>query len=149
MMSKRTLTGGAIALCLLFLVGCKTIVPGDHFDAGSGISKAQKIVIADAAGNEKAVLTEEADIDAFVEAVTVEAWRLAEKPEGLTPAGSFTLWQRETLTALIGGGEVKENEICTLRVYEDGDSLTIEAGLVDVSFAIPRSAADYLRGLVS
>lgn len=148
-MSKRTLIGGAIALCLLFLAGCKTMVPGENFDVGSDISKAQKIVIQDASGKEKAVLTEEADIDAFADAVNVEGWKFEEVPEGLTPAGSFTLWQVETLTALIGGGEAKENEICTFRIYEDGNYLTIETGVIDIPFSIPQSAADYLRDLAA
>ena len=79
----------------------------------------------------------------------VEGWRLAEIPEGLTEAGSFTLWQVETISALFGEREAKVNEICTFRVYEDGDYLTIETALLDVSFSISREAADYLRGLTA
>ena len=149
-MKKRIVLPIAVLLCLLSLAGCKTIVPGADFDVGHDLSKAQKIVIQDAAGNEKAVLSTESEIDAFVEAVNVDGWKfIQDVPEGLTEAGSFTLWQRETITALVGGGETKENEICTFRIYADGDYLTIETGLIDVSFAIPQSTADYLRGLTA
>lgn len=148
-MKKRILTSSAVLLCLALLAGCKFLTRTDFdFDTDS-ISKAQKIVVHDAAGNEKAVLSSEAEIEAFVEAVNVEGWRFKEVPEGLTEAGRFTLWQRETITALAGGGETKENEICTFRIYADGDYLTIETGLIDVSFAIPQSTADYLRGLTA
>lgn len=148
-MKKRS-SIAAVLLCIALLAGCRTVVPGERFDAGHDLSKAQKIVIQDAAGNEKAVLSEEAELDAFVEAVNVGGWNfIKEVPEGLTEAGSFTLWQRETITALAGGGETKENEICTFRIYADGDYLTIETGLIDVSFAIPQSTADYLRGLTA
>lgn len=147
-MKRRTLLGGVILLCLLLLAGCKTVVPGDHFDAGKDIAKAQKIVLHDAAGNEKGVLTGEAEIDAFVEAVNVEGWHMADLPEHLTPAGSFTLWQTETVTAFMDRDEAESVEICTFRCYQDGDCLTIEAGPVDISFTIPKASADYLRGLL-
>ena len=149
-MKKRILTSIAVLLCLLSLAGCKTIVPGENFDVGHDISKAQRIVVADAAGKEKAVLTGKADIDAFVEAMEVEDWHIAELPQGLTEAGSFALWQQETVTALIGESEAKENEICTFRCYQEGDYLTIDTGVMDISFtfAIPQGAADYLRTLV-
>lgn len=151
-MSKRFLIVGAALLFLAMLAGCKTLDRVDAaFDADS-LSKAQKIVVTDAAGNEKAVLTENADIDAFVDAVNVAnvgRWKFQELPEGLTEAGSFTLYQAETLTALIGEKEAKVNEICTFRIYEDGDYLTIETGLMDFSFSIPESAAAYLRSLAA
>lgn len=148
-MKKRILTSSAVLLCLALLAGCKFLTRTDFdFDTDS-ISKAQKIVVHDAAGNEKAVLSSEAEIEAFVEAVNVEGWRFKEVPEGLTEAGSFTLWQQETVTALVGEGEVKENEICTFRIYADGDYLTIETGVIDIPFAIPQSTADYLRGLTA
>lgn len=147
----RILLGGAALLCLLFLAGCRTAVPGERFDVGNDIAKAQKIVAADAAGMEKAVLETEEEIDAFVKAADVENWRLAEKPEDLTEAGSFTLWQTETVTALIGESGAKDVEICTFRVYAEADCLTIDTGFADISFtfSIPRAAADYLRGLTA
>lgn len=146
-MKKRILVPLAALLCLAMLGGCKYLSRTNiDFDADS-ISKAQQIVVEDAAGNEKAVLEGEEEIDAFISAVNVEGWRFAEVPEGLKTAGSFTLWQRETVTAFIGSTETETNEICTLRIYEDGDYLTIETGLIDVPFAIPQSTADYLRSL--
>lgn len=133
----------AALLCLLALAGC---MAGAGFDAGE-ISKAQRIVVADAGGTERAVLTEEADIDAFVEAMDVDHWRMAELPENLTRSGSFTLWQTETVTVLVGGEEPKALEICTFQCYEDGSYLTAETGLagISLSFSIPRKAAEYLR----
>ena len=148
-MSKRFLIVGAALLFLAMLAGCKTIGKTEYaFDADT-LSKAQKIVVTDSAGNEKAVLTEKDDIDAFVDAVNVGRWKFQELPEGLTEAGGFTLWQIETLTALIGQSEAKVNEICTFRIYENGDYLTIETGLMDFSFSIPQETADYLRSLTA
>ena len=111
----------------------------------------EKIVVHDAAGNEKAVLTEEPDIDEFVEAMDVEGWRLAELPKGLTEAGSLTLWQAETVKAYMEAGDADFWEICTFRFYENGDYLTIDTGLADIeiTFAIPQSASDYLQTLIA
>ena len=151
-MSKRFLIVGAALLFLAMLAGCRIIDRTEYaFDADT-LSKAQKIVVTDAAGNEKAVLTEKEDINAFVDAVNVGnvgRWKFQELPDGLTEAGGFTLWQVETLTALIGQSEAKVNEICTFRIYEDGDYLTIETVLMDFSFSIPQETADYLRGLTA
>ena len=151
-MRERTLLGGVILLCLLFLAGCKTLDRMDATFDADALSKAQKIVVYDAAGNEKAVLTEKEDIDAFVEALNVAntgRWKFQELPEGLTEAGGFTLYQVETLTALVGQKEAKINEICTFRIYENGDYLTIETGVMDFSFSVPHETADYLRDLVA
>ena len=143
-MRKRILRAGAVLLCLALLSGCKLLTQTDiDFDADS-ISKAQKIVIRDADGEEKGVLTGE-EVEAFVEAMDLVGWRLQELPE----AGGFTLWQQETVTALIGGSSSGMAELCTLRVYEDGDYLVIETGLADVPFAIPRETAEYLRSLLA
>ena len=151
-MSKRFLIAGAALLFLAMLAGCKALNRTDAaFDADT-LSKAQKIVVTDAAGNEKAVLTEKEDLDAFVDAVNVAntgRWKFQALPEGLTEAGGFTLYQVETLTALIGQGEAKINEICTFRIYVDGDYLTIETGVMDFSFAIPAETAEYLRGMTA
>ena len=148
-MKRRILFPLAALLAAALLSGCSFLTRTNiDFDADS-ISKAQKIIVADAAGNEKAALTEEADIDAFVEAVNVEGWRFQELPEGLTQAGSFALWQEETATALTGEGERKENQICTFRIYEGGDYLTIETALIDIPFSIPKETADYLRSLTA
>lgn len=148
-MKKRILVPLAALLCLAMLGGCKYLSRTNiDFDADS-ISKAQHIVVQDAAGNKKAALEGEEEIDAFISAVNVEGWRFAEVPEGLKEAGSFTLWQQETVTAFIGSTETEMKEICTLRIYEDGDYLTIETGLIDVPFAIPQSTAEYLRGLTA
>ena len=148
-MKKRVLLPIAALLCLALLAGCKMVTQTNiDFDTNS-FTKAQEIVVYDASGNEKAVLTEKEDIDAFVEAVSVDGWKFRELPEGLTEAGSFTLWQTETITALIGEKEAKVNEICTFRIYEDGDYLTIEAMLVDVPFAISHETAEYLRSMAA
>jgi hypothetical protein len=151
-MKKRISLPVAALLCLALLAGCRTLVPGlTSSFSGEDFSKAQRIVVSNAEGTEKAVLTEEDEINAFVEAVNVSGWHFSELPEELTKAGGFTLWQKETITALFGlfGGEARENEICTFRVYADGDYLTIETGVMDFSFAIPQETADYLRGLTA
>lgn len=151
-MKKRILLPVAALLCLALLAGCTvTARKNVNFDEDA-LAKAQKIVVYDAAGNEKAVLSEKADVDAFVEAVNVAntgRWKFQELPEGLTEAGSFTLWQEETVTALLGEREAKVNEICTFRVYEDGNYLTIETALMDFPFSVSQETADYLRGLAA
>lgn len=149
-MKKRVLLPLAALLCLAVLAGCRTIVPGqiNNF-SGEDFSKAQKIVVHDAAGNEKAVLEEQADIDAFADAINIDGWRFEEPPEDLTEAGSFTLWQTETVTALMGERGAEVNEVCTCRIYQNGNYLTIETGLIDLPFRIPQESANYLRTLLA
>ena len=141
-MTRRLCVSMTALLCLLALAGCRTA----SFD-GEELAKTQRIVIADAGGAERGVLTEEADIDRLVEAVNLDNWRIAEKPEGLTPSVTLTLWQEETITALLGEKTAETREICTLQCYEDGDYLTIVTGVVDLTFSIPQETAAYLRSL--
>ncbi len=141
-MTRRLCVSLTALLCLLALAGCRTA----SFD-GEELSKTQRIVIADAGGAERGVLTEETDIDRLVEAMNVDSWQIAEKPEGLTPSGTLTLWQEETAAVLLAGKEPEQRELCTLQCYEDGDYLTIVTGVVDVTFSIPQETAAYLRSL--
>lgn len=137
----------SLALCLLLLAGCR--VADVNFNPDREMSKAQKIVVAGTEGDEKAVLETEDEIDAFVKSVNVEGWRLADLPEGLTGAGSFTLWQTETVTALLGDKKAELKEICVFLIYHDGDYLTIDTGFANIAitFSIPEETADYLRSL--
>lgn len=148
-MKKRLFAIFAVLACVLALAGCKTMVRGEKggFDVDE-IAKAQKIVVADASGKEKAVLETEEEIDAFVEAVTVENWDFADLPENAEKAGSFTLWQEETVKAFFGEKEAKNLEICTFVIY-DQDYLTIDTEMMNLqfTFSIPANVGAYLREL--
>ena len=147
-MTRRLCVPLAALLCLLALAGCRVLseyrVTTDL--NAEEFSKAQKIVVTDDGGTERAVLTEEADIEAFVEAMDITRWHIADLPEGLTPSGTVTLHQTETVTALIGEREAEVQEICTLQCYEGGDYLTLDLGFFGaaITFSIPPEAADYL-----
>ena len=149
-MRRYILLSIAAVMCLALLAGCVKVEEkvDVKMDVGS-FSKAQKIAVYDAAGNEKAVLTEKADIDAFVDGMCVDGWKFSELPEGLTDAGHFTLWQEETVTALLGEREAKLNEICTFRFYQEEDYLVVETGWIDITFAVSQETADYLRGVAA
>lgn len=147
-MKKRIVS--AALLCLLLLAGCKAVtLSGTGFDAEE-FSKAQRIVVTDASGAERAVLEREEDIDAFVEAVNVEGWHVKEIPEGLQKGGAFILYQTETVTAFMGEKEAEMQEICTFQCYQDAPYLTIDVGIADISipFSIPQETADYFQGIL-
>lgn len=148
-MKKGTLIVAAALASLILLAGCRVLTKTNVMFDQDGLAKAQKIVVYDAAGNEKDVLTEKADIDAFVDGMSVDGWEFSELPEALTDAGAFTLWQEETVAAIWGEREAKVNEICTFRIYQEGDYLTVETGWVDITFAVSRETADYLRELAA
>lgn len=150
-MKKRLFAVFAVLVCVLALAGCRTMVLGERGDFDMDeIAKAQKIVVADASGQEKAVLETEEEIDAFVKAITVENWDFAELPEGAEKAGSFTLWQQATVKAFLGEKETKTQEICTFVIY-DQDYLTIETGVMNLNFtfSVPASVGAYLRELAA
>ena len=102
-MRKRILRVSAVLLCLALLSGCKLLTRANiDFDADS-ISKAQKIVIRNADGEEKGVLTGEEEVEAFVDAINLGGWRLQELPEGLAEAGGFTRDAEQALTQADSG----------------------------------------------
>ena len=142
-MKERTLIGGFLLLCLLFLAGCQA---DSDFDA---ISKAQRIEIADAAtGEHIRTLESEEEIEAFVNALTRDVrWKFQDPPEGAVKAGAFTLYQNETIHP--GNTAPRTLELCTLYSYGNAPYLSIATGLGDVSFAIPQETADYLHTLLS
>lgn len=146
-MKKRTVSIASVLLCLFLLSGCVVIEEKVEFDPG-GISKAQRIEVANASGEPLRTLDTAEDIDAFVEAVVVETWKLAELPSGLEREGAFTLYQQETVRP--GGREPKVHEICTLYSYKDAAYLTINTavGSISITFSIQQSAADYLHSLL-
>lgn len=136
----------AALLCLLSLAGCKINSGFDPED----FSKAQKVVVIDASGKERAVLEDQAELDAFVEAICIEGWHVEALPEGLMKAGAFTLYQEETSTAFMGDREAEIQEICTLQCYQDAPYLTIDIDIAELSFpfSIPQETADYLQSFL-
>lgn len=149
-MKTRIVSIASALLCLFLLSGCVAVSRGTKVDFDlDGISKAQRIEVSDASGGEplRALETGE-EIDAFVESVVVETWKLAELPAGLEREGAFTLFQQETVR--LGGGEPKVHEICTLYSYKDAAYLTISTavGSISITFSIQQSAADYLHSLL-
>lgn len=147
-MKKRVFTVFTALLCLLALAGCKTEVE-DGFDI-EDIAKSQKITVADASGKEKAVLETASEIEAFLDAVNMEGWQFAELPKGMEKAGSFTLWQSETVNPFSGGKEAVLREICTFTIYGQ-DYLSIEPDVMGMTFtlAVPEAAGTYLRELAA
>lgn len=144
-MKKYILLSIAVLAGFTLLAGCVRVEERISF------SKAQKITVYDAAGNEKTVLTDQADVNAFVDAVSVDGWKFSQLPEGLTETGSFALWQEEPGIPFFGEREPKVNGICTFRAYggDDGEYLVIETGVMNITLSIPREAADYLRELAA
>ena len=140
-MKTRIFSLSAVLLCLFLLSGCVIVKENLSFDPG-GISKAQRIEVAGASdGQLLGTLDTEEDIDAFVESVFIESWKLSELPAGLEREGAFTR---------PGGGEPKVHKICTLYSYKDAAYLTITTavGAIDITFSIQQSAADYLHSLL-
>lgn len=138
----------AVLACAVLLDGCQFVTRTDvKFDVGS-ISKAQRIEVSTASGGPLRTLEGVEEIEAFVKAVSVDGWSLSELPEGLTRECAFTLFQTETVTALVGQGESREVELCTFHTYQDADFLTIEAGPFQFHFSIPAGAAAYLHSFI-
>lgn len=131
-------------LCALLLSGCQTaLLPRD------AAARAQRVEIADAAAGESLdVLESERSLEAFVEALKLEDWQMAELPEGAELEGLFTLYQEDFFAALFRGEPAELQEICTLCSYREVPYLTIQTGLGDISFFIPESAAAYLHSLM-
>ena len=93
-MKTRIFSLSAVLLCLFLLSGCVIVKENLSFDPG-GISKAQRIEVAGASdGQLLGTLDTEEDIDAFVESVFIETWKLSELPAGLEREGAFTLYQQ-------------------------------------------------------
>lgn len=145
-MKRRIVSLSAVLLCLVLLSGCAIIKEKVEFDL-DGISKAQRIEVSAASdGQLLGTLDTEEDIDAFVESVFIETWKLSELPAGLEREGAFTLYQQGAVRP--GGGEPKAYEICTLYSYRDAAYLSISTAIGDVNFSIAQSAADYLHSLL-
>lgn len=86
-MKTRIFSLSAVLLCLFLLSGCVIVKENLSFDPG-GISKAQRIEVAGASdGQLLGTLDTEEDIDAFVESVFIETWKLSELPAGLEREG--------------------------------------------------------------
>lgn len=145
-MKKSLSLSLAVLCCFLLLAGCRIAVNEDGFDPG-GISKAQRIEVAQAGTEDPLLVLEtQEDIDAFVESIMLEDWKLSELPEGLEREGAFTLYQQGA--AHLGGPEPKIHKICVLYSYADSAYLTISTGILDLAFSISESAADYLHSLL-
>lgn len=136
----------ALALTGILLTACASpSEDGSYTFDGEELSKAQVLVITDAAGTELETITEPDTLQALVDALRIEDWELTDLPENAQPKLVAALYQEPTETVLGKDGE-ELLHLCDLTVYEAGCyvSLGFDIAMLELNldFLAPQGALD-------
>ena len=130
------------AALALLLCGCQP--PASTAVDARELKKAQQIEVIPAGETDATeIITDQGEIEDFVETLDVPGWVLESLPDGAEPIGVFQLSQEATLHP--GQAETDETlyDTAALTLYDDG-RLTLETGGLDMAFSLQREAADGL-----
>lgn len=144
-MKKRTL----LCLFLLILVGlCACSAENDSDISADDLEKAQAIAIVDASGNLRQTLTTTTDIEAFVTALDIEHWTLAEIPTNATCHATFGFSQEKTIHFGENASDGQLYDIGTLTLF-DAPYLRMNMLGFTFDFTIPDAAYNTLAAMAA
>ncbi len=154
MKKTASLALACLALCLA-LAGCgRQGAAEDPADALASLEKAQEVAVVDpATGETVATLTDDEDLQDFVESLDPDHWTLSDvgtpEGDGETPDASFVLSQESTLHLGEREEDRKMEETCRMDLYAGGSRLTVTILGVPLSFTVPETVTEALLGYLA
>lgn len=130
------------AALALLLCGCQP--PANTAVDARELKKAQQIEVIPAGETDATeIITDQGEIEDFVETLDVPGWVLESLPDGTEPIGVFQLSQEVTLHPGQAETDGTLYDTAALTLYDDA-WLTLETGGLDMAFSLQREAADSL-----
>ena len=130
------------AALALLLCGCQP--PANTAVDARELKKAQQIEVIPAGETDATeIITDQGEIEDFVETLDVPGWVLESLPDGAEPIGVFQLSQEATLHPGQAETDGTLYDTAALTLYDDG-WLTLETGGLDMAFSLQRETADNL-----
>lgn len=144
-MKTRTLLG---LLLFLLITLCACSAQNESDVSADDLKKAQAIAVTDADGNLLQTITSNADIEAFVTALDIDHWSLADIPQDANPLATFGFSQEKTIHFGEKANDGQLYDIGTLSLF-DAPYLRMTILGFTFDFSIPDAAYDYLCGMLS
>ena len=144
-MKTRTLLG---LLLFLLITLCACSAQNESDVSADDLKKAQAIAVTDADGNLLQTITSNADIEAFVTALDIDHWSLADIPQDAKHLATFGLSQEKTIHFGEKANDGQLYDVGTLSLF-DAPYLRMTILGFTFDFSIPDAAYDYLCGMLS
>lgn len=142
---KRSLMIFAAILTLL-LCSCQANKNTNTSVYEDDISKAQKIVVVSSDTSEVIeTITDKKEIEDFVLALDLDAWKLRTLPDKAAEIGSFRLSQEETIKLGQTDTDGTLYDVATITLYNHS-YISLETGALDMTFEVSEDTADDLNG---
>lgn len=134
-----------MALTAILLCACQAKDSPDVSDYEENVAKAQEIAVYSADTPESiGSLTSKEEIEAFVLALNLDKWTPKTLPNGAVKIGSFRLSQEETIKLGQTDSNGRLHDAAEITLYDNG-YVCLEAGGIELSFAVEKDIADYLN----
>lgn len=134
------------AILTLLLCSCQANEDTNTAVYGDDISKAQEIVVVSSDTSEVIeTIMGKKDIEDFISALDLDAWKLRTLPDKAAEIGSFGLSQEETIKFGQTDTDGTLYDVAIITLYNNS-YISFESGGLDMTFEVSEDTSDYLNG---
>lgn len=146
---KKTLWMFLFVLSLSILaIGCSTGTTKDDGNIDERFDNMQKIEVSAADDSTVTSISENQELEGFVEALKIEAWDPAELPANAEEGNAFKLFQEDTVKMFDSKKkERKLSEVAVLITYNDTPYVTFSTKGFSFHFNVPNDVTEYLNSI--
>lgn len=132
----------------ILLMGCGTGKKNDDSNLADSFEKTQKVeVVASDSSDVIKTVSDDNDIESFVDALKIDNWDSADIPSGATKEKTFKMYQKNT--AKLDESEKQKdnlNEVATMTTYKDIPYIDLSFKNYSFSFKVSDGVSEYLNG---
>lgn len=132
----------------LILAGCNTGEKNtDNRSWTNTLGKAQKVKIISPDGSDVITsISDDKDIENFIDAVKVDEWNSADIPSGATKGKMYKMYQEDTVKLGESNKQTGNlNEIVTMTTYKNVPYIKFSFKSYSFNFKVPEDVSEYLN----
>lgn len=130
----------------ILLIGCVRGEDDDESSITDNFENTQRVEVISTDGLNITTISDESEIESFVDALKIDEWDSADIPQGSTEGKTFKMYQKETLK--LGDSENQKdnlNEVAIMTTYKDAPYVKFSLKSFSFNFKVPTEVAGYLE----
>jgi len=138
-----------VVIVSTLLMGCGSGKKNDDSSLTDSFEKTQKVeVISSDGSNVITTISDDKDIENFIDALKIDDWDSADIPSGATEEKTFKMYQKDTVK--LGESENQKdnlNEVASMTTYKDVPYIKFSLKSFSFNFKVPEEVHEYLNSI--
>ncbi|MFD1412330.1 hypothetical protein [Oceanobacillus jeddahense] len=140
-----------LVISVSFLImGCSAGEENDGSSVADSLENTQKVEVTSLESSDATTISDNNDIEEFVDALKVDEWELEDIPSEASEDKTFKMYQQDTVK--LGESENQNddlNEVATMTTYKDVPNVKFDVESLSLSFKVPDEVAEYLNSKIN